>query len=126
VLVVLGPFNEHLLAEDNRPAYRKLRDGIATWLQQNQIPAVVPDTLPSELYADASHPLTEGYELLAKRIYTDERFRRWREGGASAGLPANTPRQVLASRSSPQLAAVLLWSLNSQPVFGSSEPRPTN
>jgi hypothetical protein len=79
VLVVLGPFNEHLLAEDNRPAYRKLRDGIATWLQQNQVPAVVPEILPSGLYADASHPLTEGYELLAKRVYADERFRRWLE-----------------------------------------------
>ena len=32
VLVVLGPFNEHLMAEDNRPAYRKIRDGIAAWL----------------------------------------------------------------------------------------------
>ena len=77
VLVVLGPFNEHLLAEDDRPAYRKIREGIAAWLGQNQIPAVVPETLPSELYADASHPLTDGYERLAKRIYADERFRSW-------------------------------------------------
>ncbi len=45
VLVVLGPFNEHLMAEDNRPAYRKIRDGIAAWLGQNQVPAVVPDVL---------------------------------------------------------------------------------
>ncbi len=79
VLVVLGPFNEHMLSEDNRPAYRKIRDGIVTWLGQHQIPAVVPETLPSELYADASHPLTEGYELLAKRIYADQRFRGWLE-----------------------------------------------
>jgi hypothetical protein len=80
VLVLLGPFNEHLIAEDNRPAYRKLRDGIATWLAQNQIPAVVPEILPSELYADASHPLTAGYELLAKHIYTAESFQKWLEG----------------------------------------------
>jgi hypothetical protein len=79
VLVVLGPFNEHMLSEDNRPAYRKIRDGIVAWLGQRQIPAVVPETLPSELYADASHPLTEGYELLAKRIYADQRFRGWLE-----------------------------------------------
>ena len=83
VLVVLGPFNEHLMAEDNRPAYRKIRDGIAAWLGQNQIPAVVPDILPSELYADASHPLTAGYELLAKRIYADESFRKWLAGSSS-------------------------------------------
>jgi lysophospholipase L1-like esterase len=79
VLVVLGPFNEHLMAEENRPEYRKIRDGIAAWLEQNRIPAVVPDTLPSELYADASHPLTQGYELLAKRIYADGGFRKWLE-----------------------------------------------
>jgi lysophospholipase L1-like esterase len=79
VLVLLGPFNEHLVAEDNQPAYRKLRDGIAAWLGQNQIPAVMPETLPSELYADASHPLTDGYRLLAERIFSDERFRKWLE-----------------------------------------------
>jgi len=79
VFVVLGPFNEHLMAEDNRPDFRKIRDGIAEWLRSQQVPLVVPDTLPSGLYADASHPLTDGYELLAKRIYADEHFRRWLE-----------------------------------------------
>jgi hypothetical protein len=77
VMVVLGPFNEHMMAEDNRPAYRKLRDDIAAWLRQNQVPFLVPEPLPSLLYADASHPLTEGYELLAKRICADERFQQW-------------------------------------------------
>jgi hypothetical protein len=80
VLVVLGPFNEHLMAEDNRPAYRKIREGIAAWLKQSKVPTVVPDVLPSELYADASHPLTAGYELLAKRICADEHFRKWLPG----------------------------------------------
>ena len=83
VLVVLGPFNEHLMAEDNRPAYRKIRDGIAAWLKQSKVPTVVPDILPSELYADASHPLTAGYEMLAKRIYAEEGFRKWLAGSSS-------------------------------------------
>jgi hypothetical protein len=82
VLVVLGPFNEHIMAEDNRPAYRKIHDGIAAWLKENKIPAVVPDVLPSELYADASHPLTAGYELLAQRIYGDAGFRDWMAGAS--------------------------------------------
>ena len=77
VLVVLGPFNEHLMAEENRPAYRKIHSEIAVWLSTNQIPRVVPEPLPSTLYADASHPLTEGYELLAKRLYGDAIFRKW-------------------------------------------------
>jgi len=77
VLVVVGPFNEHLLAEDNRPAYRRVREEIAAWLSQHQIPQVLPEPLPSALYADASHPLTEGYELLARRIQADAKFRHW-------------------------------------------------
>ena len=62
VLVVLGPFNEHMMTDDNRAAYRSIRDGIAAWLRQNHVSAVIPEVLPSVLYADASHPLTEGYE----------------------------------------------------------------
>ena len=77
VMVVLGPFNEHIMAEENRLAYRKIHDGIAAWLEQNHVPHVVPETLPSLLYADASHPLTDGYDLLAKRIYGDEKFQKW-------------------------------------------------
>lgn len=77
VLVVLGPFNEHLMAEDNRPGFRTIRDGVAAWLTQNQIAHVVPEPLPSELYADASHPLTQGYELLARRLYADAVFQKW-------------------------------------------------
>jgi hypothetical protein len=77
VLVILGPFNEHMLAEDDRPAFRKIRDGISRWLDKNRVPRVTPEPLPSARYADASHPLTEGYELLAKRLYQDRRFREW-------------------------------------------------
>jgi hypothetical protein len=77
VLVVVGPFNEHLVAEKQRPAFRQLRDGIAAWLVEQHVAHVVPDTLPSELYADASHPLTEGYALLAKRISQDAKFQGW-------------------------------------------------
>jgi hypothetical protein len=77
VLVILGPFNEHMLAEDNRPAFRKTRDGISKWLTENHIPSVTPEPLPSALYADASHPLTEGYALLAKRLYQSQPFREW-------------------------------------------------
>ena len=79
VLVVLGPFNEHMMAPENRPAFHKIRDGIAAWLNEQHIPNVVPETLPSDLYADASHPLTEGYHLLAQRLYQEAAFRSWIE-----------------------------------------------
>jgi len=82
VLVVLGPFNEHIMAEDNRPMYREIRDGVVAWLAENRIPHVAPETLPSALYADASHPLTEGYALLAKRISGVPTFQKWLTGAA--------------------------------------------
>lgn len=84
VFVVLGPFNEHMLAEENRPVYRTLRDGIAGWLRQNQVACLVPETLPGELYADASHPLTDGYALLAKQLLGESSFRRWCDGRLAA------------------------------------------
>jgi hypothetical protein len=77
VCVVLGPFNEHMIAEDNRPAYRRLRDGMAAWLAEQKIQHVLPQTLPSRLYADASHPLTEGYQQLAHELYAHPNFQRW-------------------------------------------------
>lgn len=77
VLVIVGPFNEHMMAEENRPGYHRILDGVIDWLGRNQIPNVVPELLPSALYADASHPLTEGYQLLAKRIYGDATFQKW-------------------------------------------------
>ena len=77
LLVVVGPFNEHIMAAENRAAFRKLRDGAVQWLQENKIAFAVLETLPSELYADASHPLTEGYERMAKSLAQDAAFQNW-------------------------------------------------
>jgi hypothetical protein len=77
VMVILGPFNEHMLAADQLPQYRALQQGIATWLDQNKIAHVIPQTLPSELYADDCHPLTQGYARLSEEIAAHESFRRW-------------------------------------------------
>ncbi len=77
VLVVLGPFNEALVAEEQRPSLRKLRNGVGAWLVENHIAHIIPESLPSHLYADASHPLTDGYALLAKRISQEAAFQKW-------------------------------------------------
>lgn len=84
VMVVVGPFNEHMVAEDQRQQYRAIRDAIAAWLAANRIAHVVPETLPSEDYADASHPLTQGYGELAKRIWNDPAFATWLAAPLSA------------------------------------------
>jgi hypothetical protein len=77
VLVIVGPFNEHMIAPEQRPTFHGLRDGIAAWLASEGVPAIVPPTLASSLYADASHPLTEGYAELARQLSQDQTFRNW-------------------------------------------------
>lgn len=74
VLVVVGPFNEWMLSPGSRETYLKLRSEVVSWLSGNRIPLVVPEALPSESYADASHPLTDGYALLAKQLWQDPAF----------------------------------------------------
>jgi hypothetical protein len=68
VLVVVGPFNEHLLTEASRVKYSELKQAIEAWLRERKIPYVAPAPLPSEQYGDASHPLSAGYALLAKEL----------------------------------------------------------
>jgi len=68
VFILLGPFNEHLLAPESIDRYRKMQTEIAAWLKDNNIPHYIPAVLPAELYCDASHPLSEGYAELAKRL----------------------------------------------------------
>ena len=77
LLVVLGPFNEHMIAQESLDGYRKLRDGAGSWLKDHGIDCVLPEPLPSDLYADGSHPLTEGYRLLAGKISANADFKKW-------------------------------------------------
>jgi hypothetical protein len=66
-----------MMTAENQTAYRKLRDGVAVWLAAQRVPHVVPDALPGLLYADASHPLTDGYHLLAGQLWRDAAFSAW-------------------------------------------------
>ncbi len=77
VLVIVAPFNEHMIADPSLGAYRALHAGIVTWLSESRIPYAQPGTLPSALYADASHPLTAGYASLASQIVQSASFQAW-------------------------------------------------
>ena len=57
--------------------YRAMRDGVCSWLERSGVTYVVPETLPSDLYADDCHPLTDGYAALARRVYEHPRFKEW-------------------------------------------------
>ena len=77
LLVIIGPFNEHMINAESKPGFLKLRDVVVAHLQSAQIPFVKPEVLPSEVYADASHPLTAGYQTLAERILKEPVFQNW-------------------------------------------------
>lgn len=79
VLVLVGPFNESIMAAENLPSFRRLRDGITGWLVEHHVAHIAPAALPSLRYADASHPLTEGYQELADRLLSEPLMREWLE-----------------------------------------------
>lgn len=83
VFVLVGPFNVHMLDEANRPVYRDRLEAIAAWLDAQGIPHAAPEPLPSEQYADSSHPSKSGYRELAKRLMANEAFRAWLEEARS-------------------------------------------
>jgi hypothetical protein len=66
---------------------------MADWLQSNGISYLIPHVLPSDMYADASHPLGTGYALLAEQLFEDEDFRafdgRAKRAGATSSLDAS-------------------------------------
>lgn len=77
VFVLVGPFNEHMLRQESLEAYRDRKRTVETWLQEQGIPHFVPAALPSEHYADASHPLADGYRLLAEQMLDSDSFREF-------------------------------------------------
>ena len=74
VFVLVGPFNEHMLRQESLEAYQDRKRSVQARLEQQQIPHFVPAALPSEHYADASHPLADGYRLLAEQMLENESF----------------------------------------------------
>lgn len=89
VFVLVGPFNEHMLEDESLRAYKRMTAEVAAWLEAEGIPYFVPAALSSALYADASHPLSEGYRLLAARVLENEAFRAFAR--ASPGRDAKGP-----------------------------------
>lgn len=75
VFVLIGPFNEHMLKAKSIEIYRKIKSEIEFWLQQNNVTYYMPPALPSEFYHDASHPLSEGYAMLAQQLFENQSFR---------------------------------------------------
>ena len=69
VFVIVGPLNEHVLSPDSIQKYRELLIKAESRLKELDIPYSLLPLLPQHMYADTSHPLTQGYRLLAERIW---------------------------------------------------------
>ncbi len=74
VVVLLTPFNEHMLTAESRARFAKLKSEVEASLRENKITFITPNLLPSESYADASHPLSVGYKQLADEIFASGLF----------------------------------------------------
>ena len=77
VYVIIGPFNEHLLAAENRTDWEHIRHKVSEWLETHEIAYDAPTILSSKLYADASHPLEQGYQKLSHEILKAPNFQNW-------------------------------------------------
>lgn len=77
VFVIIGPLNEYMLTPQGLATYNERKFAVAAWHEQQGIPYMAPDALPSPTYADLSHPTAQGYALLAKRLKEDDSFRRF-------------------------------------------------
>ncbi len=69
VLVMAGPLNEHLLDLESRGPYLRLLEEAVSGLRQMGLDVWEAPLLPAALYTDTSHPLGEGYELLADGLW---------------------------------------------------------
>ena len=74
VFVLLGPFNEHMIAAEGKERYAQAKAAMTQWLDASGLPYWAPDTLPSQEYADASHPLAPGYQRLAQQLWMNPQF----------------------------------------------------
>jgi hypothetical protein len=71
VYVIIGPLNEHMITPSNAEVYRGMLRGAETWLRDHGLAYSRLPLLPSESYADLSHPLGPGYAFLAEQIWED-------------------------------------------------------
>jgi hypothetical protein len=75
VFALLGPFNEPMLKEGSLGAYVKIREAVEAWLRARNTAFWTSPPLPSEMYADASHPLAAGYLHLARQLAAQAFFK---------------------------------------------------
>ncbi len=69
VYVIVGQLNEYVLSPDSVTKYKGLLIKAESRLKEMDIPYSLLPLLPQDLYADTSHPVAQGYRLLAEYIW---------------------------------------------------------
>jgi len=77
VYILLGPFNPYVLTEESSRRFQSMKSKMEKWFQENNVNYYSVPDLPSDYYADGSHPLQEGYKKIAVDLYKTESFRKW-------------------------------------------------
>ena len=77
VYILLGSFNPYILTEESSRRYQSMKSTMEQWFQKNNVNYYSVPDLPSDFYADGSHPLQEGYKKIAVDLYKTESFRKW-------------------------------------------------
>jgi len=72
LLVLVGPFNVHILTEESRAQYERALTDVRDWLEAQELTCLSPPPLESEYYADASHPVAEGYRILSDEVLASD------------------------------------------------------
>lgn len=77
VFVILGDLNEHALASASRERLARIRAEARSRLEASGLSSRAAPPLPSELWADLSHPLAAGYAVIARDMVESAAFRRF-------------------------------------------------
>jgi len=77
VCIWVSPFNAHLLTPQSRALHGAMVGNMIEELRRKGMTVFNSEALPSDEYADASHPLASGYERLARALVSDKIFQGW-------------------------------------------------
>jgi len=77
VFVLFVPINPYLQTDDSRARGEAQAKDAKAWLEGARLPYYCADGLQSVQYADASHPLADGYAEIARRLRECSAFKEW-------------------------------------------------
>ncbi|MCE5228518.1 hypothetical protein LLG95_02830 [bacterium] len=77
VFVLVGPYNEHMMKGKAVDRYKnEIKPGMEKWLKEHNVPYLAPAALPTEIYTDSSHPILNGYGLIADQLMANADFKK--------------------------------------------------